>query len=536
MAAALAGMVSSSAWFTIAQRHKISSIGKQIHPPLVEDDSLARADKKRSISSSELGSQASGSSSLEFIPVKKSKTTTPDDSVPRPATETLEEVFEKAMEEYQEELDKEEQALAQKNEQQNINQPTHQAPDEQAEPIPAQQDEQQDAEQQTHQVPHEQAEPIPAQQDEQQDAEQQTHQVPHEQAEPIPAQQDEQQDAEQQTHQVPHEQAEAIPAQQDEQQDAEQQTHQVPHEQAEPIPAQQDEQQDAEQQTHQVPHEQAEAIPAQQDEQQDAEQQTHQVPHEQAEPIPAQQDEQQDAEQQTHQVPHEQAEPIPAQQDEQQDTKQADQHELDPLEALLTAHEENFEHQEKRARQTEQERQRRLVFSAFGIHPAQVQQRQPTLHQFVAPKEPDLSAEPPTTPPPALKSQVIQVIDLENQAETPVNPARKRLRWKQPDPPSEQGSVEPPPKAEKDCDEHVDTGEKSEPEDPDEDGFGKKRKWGQNKRGDSISIYRKLEAIKQYEELVEQHGKKVGSQMFYALKLPGQSMYICNSQAFQSFF
>ena len=142
MAAALAGMVSSSAWFTIAQRHKISSIGKQIHPPVVEDDSLARADKKRSISSSELGSQASGSSSSEFIPVKKSKTTTPDDSVPRPATETLEEVFEKAIAEYHEELDKEEQALAQKNEQQNI-----QAPDEQAEPIPAQQDEQQDTKQ-----------------------------------------------------------------------------------------------------------------------------------------------------------------------------------------------------------------------------------------------------------------------------------------------------------------------------------------------------------------------------------------------------
>ena len=497
MAAALAGMISSSAWYTIAQRHKLSSPPQQIHSPVAEDGSLARAQKKRNISSSQLGSQASESSSSGFIPVgKRSKTNTSDDSVPTPATETLEEALAKAVIEYHEELDREEQSLAQQHEQQ-------------------------DTEQQTQQAPHAQAEPIPAQQDEQQGTEQQTHPASHEQAEPIPAQQHEQQSTEQQTQQAPHAQAEPIPAQQDEQQGTEQQTHPASHEQAEPVPAQQHEQQNTEQQTHQAPHEQAEPIPAQQHEQQSTEQQTQQAPHEQAEPVPAQQHEQQNTEQQTHQAPHEQAEPHPAQQDE--------QHTLDPLEALLAAHEEDFERQEKKARQAEKDRQHRLVFSAFGTIGLHVHQRQQTLHQFVAPKPPDLSAEPPTTPPPP-PAPKRQVIDLEDQVVTPANPARKRLRWKQADPPTEKGSVEPPPEAGKDCDEHVDTGENSEPEDPNEDDTGKKRKWGKNKRGDSISIYRKLEAIKQYEELVEEHGKKVGSQMFYALKLPGQSMYICKFQ------
>ena len=308
MAAALAGMISSSAWYTIAQRHKLSSPPQQIHSPVAEDGSLARAQKKRNISSSQLGSQASESSSSGFIPVgKRSKTNTSDDSVPTPATETLEEALAKAVIEYHEELDREEQSLAQQHEQQ---------------------------------------------------------------------------DTEQQTQQAPHAQAEPIPAQQDEQQGTEQQTHPASHEQAEPIPAQQHEPQSTEQQTQQAPHAQAEPIPAQQDEQQGTEQQTHPASHEQAEPVPAQQHEQQNTEQQTHQAPHEQAEPHPAQQDE--------QHTLDPLEALLAAHEEDFERQEKKARQAEKDRQYRLVFSAFGTIGLHVHQRQQTLHQFVAPKPPDL--------------------------------------------------------------------------------------------------------------------------------------------------
>ena len=42
-----------------------------------------------------------------------------------------------------------------------------------------------------------------------------------------------------------------------------------------------------------------------------------------------------------------------------------------------------------------------------------------------------------------------------------------------------------------------------------------------NSRGESISIYKKVQAIKQYESLVKEHGKKIGSQKFYELKLPG---------------
>ena len=49
---------------------------------------------------------------------------------------------------------------------------------------------------------------------------------------------------------------------------------------------------------------------------------------------------------------------------------------------------------------------------------------------------------------------------------------------------------------------------------------------GQNKRGDSISIAKKLEACKRYEALVDEFGKKEGSRKFYELKLPGP-MFHC---------
>ena len=49
---------------------------------------------------------------------------------------------------------------------------------------------------------------------------------------------------------------------------------------------------------------------------------------------------------------------------------------------------------------------------------------------------------------------------------------------------------------------------------------------GGNPRGDSISIHKKLEAIKTWENLVNEHGKKEGSRMFYALKIPGQPFFL----------
>ena len=55
------------------------------------------------------------------------------------------------------------------------------------------------------------------------------------------------------------------------------------------------------------------------------------------------------------------------------------------------------------------------------------------------------------------------------------------------------------------------------PEDPERN--GKYR--GCNKRGESISIAKKMDAILKYEQLVQEHGQKLGTKEFYKLKLPG---------------
>lgn len=94
----------------------------------------------------------------------------------------------------------------------------------------------------------------------------------------------------------------------------------------------------------------------------------------------------------------------------------------------------------------------------------------------------------------------------------PHPPKQKRLRGKQADP----SKPEPePPQGE------AEPVADPSPQHPEEEIDLKKKNRGHNKRGDSINIFKKLEAVKKYEELVQEHGKKIGSKKFYELKLPG---------------
>jgi len=130
----------------------------------------------------------------------------------------------------------------------------------------------------------------------------------------------------------------------------------------------------------------------------------------------------------------------------------------------------------------------------------------------------DAELEKSTTDLPAVQPQPAQQLAQQDPSAAPCpggppvaeNPAKKRLRGKQQA--CEYAPVvipravlEPKPDGEGE-----EAGEaKDEP--------AKKR----HKRGDSISIAKKLAACKEYEQLIKEHGKALGQQKFYELKLPG---------------
>ena len=269
----------------------------------------------------------------------------------------------------------------------------------------------------------------------------------------------------------------------------------------------------------------------------------------------------------------------------------------DPLESLLDAEEKNFEMLEFKAAKRGQElkRQQNLVSCAFGSAQRRDSKRQKTLEETgvtampltstktleetgvtAMPEETGVTAMPLTTTKTPEETDKNNNMDIKaketvttpetkkrlfSEMETPTTTMQpssesnilKRVKGKQPAPafgapkkaPAEQkANREEDQKA---CAKRKKAKKKAgdEPEEvlaqqqedianddePEEEDHGEERLKvregrGGNPRGDSISIHKKLEAIKTWENLVKEHGKKEGSRMFYALKIPGQTFFL----------
>eukprot|EP00438_Fugacium_kawagutii_P033902 Skav220991 [mRNA] locus=scaffold1541:250564:259672:- [translate_table: standard] len=138
-----------------------------------------------------------------------------------------------------------------------------------------------------------------------------------------------------------------------------------------------------------------------------------------------------------------------------------------------------------------------------GGHPARVQGEVPGSHQpklqgkVPGSHQPEVQGEVPAPHQPEVQGEVDAAHQPEDRGEA--MPAKKRrLRGKQSGAASGFDVAEVVQKAPEPCPPDQCEDEEDEPE--------KKR----HKRGDSISIAKKLAAVKQYEELVQKHGKKIG--------------------------
>lgn len=122
--------------------------------------------------------------------------------------------------------------------------------------------------------------------------------------------------------------------------------------------------------------------------------------------------------------------------------------------------------------------------------------------------QPEVQREIPGSQQPEVQVQGEVPGSQQPEVQGEARPAKqRRMRFKQSGEAAGFGVAEIPKKAPQPCPAGED--EEDEPE--------KKR----HKRGDSVSIAKKLAAVKQYEELVVKHGKKVGADKFYELRLPG---------------
>ena len=145
-----------------------------------------------------------------------------------------------------------------------------------------------------------------------------------------------------------------------------------------------------------------------------------------------------------------------------------------------------------------------MLVTAFQLHKLPDDQRQQTLDKFLQPQPEQAELRP-------ANKRELDKQDTPDAPEPPKKMRRVRHKESHPEfnPPQEQQKQ--PEEEEKDAD--------KEPDEP--AGNPAKRVGTGNSRGESISIYKKVQAIKQYESLVKEHGKKIGSQKFYELKLPG---------------
>lgn len=203
----------------------------------------------------------------------------------------------------------------------------------------------------------------------------------------------------------------------------------------------------------------------------------------------------------------------------------------DPIEAGLDNDQAEFERLErleevKQKRQQEQNRQKNLLIAAFKLDKTPNPEKQQALEVFFKPvpvPEPapvpeqnlDVGCTTPLKRKPAMDPEA-------GSPPRPNPPKHKRLRGKQRDP--DLPAIKPDHVPKREADPIADHGPQH-PEEEDNLKKKKKKKWGHNSRGDSINIFKKLEAVKKYEDLVKEHGKKIGSQKFYELKLPGHTAH-----------
>ena len=184
----------------------------------------------------------------------------------------------------------------------------------------------------------------------------------------------------------------------------------------------------------------------------------------------------------------------------------------DFLEVFLDGCQERFEEEErkelnrqrKQKREAERGRQQNMLMTAFQLHKLPDDQRQQTLDKFLQPQPEQAELRP------ANKRE----LDKQDTPDAPEPPKKmRRIRHKESHP-----EFNPPKEQQKQPEEE----EKDADKEPDEPAKNPAKRVGTgNSRGESISIYKKVQAIKQYESLVKEHGKKIGSQKFYELKLPG---------------
>ena len=209
----------------------------------------------------------------------------------------------------------------------------------------------------------------------------------------------------------------------------------------------------------------------------------------------------------------------------------------DPLEDMLDGFERQFEEDEVREKRR-QIRQRPKIAQALGVdilRPEALQFNPNRILQDPGQPAPEPEAVSVLPEAPAADNGLAVLVPKRpgESAGGDARPTKRRLRGKQADSAYDQIVEQEDNIETMDQENHKDKAKpvkkqgrkRKNPADPDEDPQEivekTEDKRGQNKRGDSISIAKKLEYCKQYEALVEEHGKKVGAQQFYALKLPG---------------
>ena len=222
----------------------------------------------------------------------------------------------------------------------------------------------------------------------------------------------------------------------------------------------------------------------------------------------------------------------------------------DPVEDMLDLFEDRFEEEEQRARKREI-KQRPKIAQSLGLNILR-----PEALQF----NPNRILQDPGKPAP--EPEAVSVLSEaaaadEGLAAVPVpkkpyeelqgkegspSPKRRRLRSKQAASAFDQIVPATDHEEAKDQDNHEEEakpvkkrGRKrknlANPDDPEQIVEKQVDMRGQNKRGDSISIAKKLEACKKFEALVDEFGKKEGSRKFYELKLPGPMFHIVSLHA-----
>ena len=563
LAATLGGLIASSAWFTIAQRHKLCQIPPHVGLPHECESgsvSLGTAAKKRAISSSASCSQRSAASSASdsaFVPVhpKPEKKGQPSQHASRQEPQQQEQKAkhdadtvdtEKQQEqakkqdadtvdatEQQEQAKKqdadtvdaanqhatEQQEQAKKQDANTVDAAQQQAT-EQQEQAKKQDADTVDATEQQEQAQKQDANTVDAAQ---QQATEQQEQAKKQDADTVDAAQQqatEQQeqakkqdadtvDATEQQEQAKKQDADTVDAAQ---QQATEQQEQAKKQDADTVDAAQ---QQATEQQEQANKQDADTVDAAN---QHATEQQEQAKKQDANTVDT---EKQQATEQQEQAKKQDADTVDAAQQqatEQQEPENPEKVE-DWLEEYMDREEKRMEElelqeQRRQKRAREQQKQQNLIMSAFGAK--EDPKRQKTLESFLKPQEPPMP-EPAETP---QKKRKQHLTDMSESTPAQQDKQVKRLRFKQsaPDvkPPEPPQQPDMPPEKEEQVQEKPE-----DPEQPSGSGAVKKQKQGHNKRGDSISIYKKLEAVKKYEEMVNEHGKRKGSQLFYQLKLPG---------------